>query len=75
MKHSSMVFAAALALSGMAYAAEGNAAGDDHYVDNMVECISDFIAAELEDAMKDDFVTECMQKKTAGNEQPAGRKG
>jgi len=77
MKYSSMVIAAALALPGMANAADDNAAKDDRYVDNMVECITDFIASELDASKQDAFVAECMQAKIAKSQQSAGtnRKG
>jgi len=74
MKYSSLVFAAGVALAGIAGAVDENTAGDDRYVENMVECISDFIASELDDVMKDEFVTECMREKVARKEQPADRK-
>jgi len=77
MKFSPMVFAAALALSGQAIAGEQDAVHDERYVDNMVECITDFITSELDSSRKDAFVAECMQKKVAKSQQPAAtnRKG
>jgi hypothetical protein len=77
MKYSSMVIAAALALPCTANAADDNATKDDRYVDNMVECISDFIASELDASSQDTFVADCMQSKVAKIRQPAGtnRKG
>lgn len=77
MKSSSMLIAATLVLTGAASAAdEGNTPGDT-YVDNMVECISEFIASELDKSGKDAFIAECMQARAAGARQPAGanRKG
>lgn len=77
MKYSSMVIAAALAVSGMAYATDDKATTDDRYVDNKVECISDFFASEQDDSTKEKFVAECMQAKASKARQAAsaGKKG
>ncbi len=71
MKFSSMMIATALALSGTANAADENSRNSDVYVDNMVDCISDFIVAELDNSVKDAFIAECMQAKMARTQQPA----
>lgn len=75
MKYSSMAVAAALALTGLAYAAEDPAPADAHYVDNMVECISDFFASEQDDSSKEKFIAECMQAKAAKAQPQTNRKG
>ncbi|MGB5541065.1 MAG: hypothetical protein WBO37_13315 [Gammaproteobacteria bacterium] len=63
MKYSSVVIAVALALSGMAYAAnESNATGDNEAdADKKAKCITDFIASGLEDDQKEKYLADCMQ--------------
>jgi len=77
MKFNSMLIAATLALTGAASAADEGNTPDDAYVDNLVECISDFITSELDASGKNAFIAECMQAKAAKTQQPAGanRKG
>ena len=70
MKYSSIVIAA-LAASGLAYATDRNATTDDRHVDNMVECISDFIASEQDDATREKYIADCMQAKAPRAQQPA----
>jgi hypothetical protein len=77
MKYSTMVIAATLAVPGMALAAGDRAPAGDRYVDNMVECISDFIASEQDDSTREQYIAACMQAKAAA-QQPAnatGKKG
>lgn len=74
MKYRSILIAAALVASPQVPAASENAPADDRYVDNMVECISDFIVSEQDDETKEQFIAACMQAK-AEKQQAAGRKG
>ncbi|HUT41064.1 MAG TPA: hypothetical protein VM011_06950 [Gammaproteobacteria bacterium] len=71
MKYSSMVIAAALAVSGMAYATDEKATTNDRHDDNMVECLSDFLASEQDESTKEKFIAECMQSKEPKAQQPA----
>ena len=77
MKYSMMVIAATLAVPGMALAAEDRAPAGDRYVDNMVECISDFIASEQDDSTREQYIAACMQAKAASQSpvKAADRKG
>jgi hypothetical protein len=61
MKYTSLVIAAALALTGMAFAADQNSAAGDAETDKKVECVADFIASELDEDQKDKYLADCMQ--------------
>jgi len=61
MKYRSMMIAAALALSGMALAADEPAATSDADADKRAECVADFIASGLEEDQKDKYLADCMQ--------------
>lgn len=74
MKYSSIVLLTALAVSGMAVAEDSKNTTSNASSDDKVECIIDFIVAELDQDQHDKFVDECVQKKQAKKQQESGKK-
>jgi hypothetical protein len=72
MKYQPMVIAAMLAASTPMTAVAENVPTDDRYVDNMVDCISDFIASEQDDSTKEQYIAACMQAKADKQKAAAG---
>ncbi|MEZ5541860.1 MAG: hypothetical protein R3F42_07440 [Pseudomonadota bacterium] len=75
MKFSTMLFAAALTTAGASQAAVVQATTDPRDVDDKVDCISDFIASELDAAKHDAYIEECMQAKVAKRAGQSNKKG
>jgi hypothetical protein len=66
MKYQSMIFATAIAFSGLASAADdGITASKDEMTNYQVECIESAFNEELDGNQKDAFVQECVQQKLA----------
>jgi hypothetical protein len=65
MKYQSMMFATALAISGLAGAADDSSVSKDEITDYQMECIEAAFADELTGDQKDAFVNDCVQKKLA----------
>ncbi|MGB5474621.1 MAG: hypothetical protein WBQ78_14250 [Gammaproteobacteria bacterium] len=71
MKYSSLMFAAALALTGMTFASEENTVPGDTGTGSPAEmeadaekkanCVADFIASDLDEDKKDQYIADCMQ--------------
>ena len=67
MKYQIMMFATALAFSGLAGAADKTSANKDQMSEYQVECLESALAEEdqPEGAEKDAYVKECIEKKQA----------
>jgi hypothetical protein len=65
-----MMFATALAFSGLAGAADDSSVSKDEMTDYQMECIEAAFGEELKDDQKDVFVKECVQKKVASKGKP-----
>jgi hypothetical protein len=74
MKYSSILLLTTLALSGMAVAEDSNSTNNAS-TDDKVECIVDFVAAELEEDQQDKYVEECLRQKLAKKQQEAKEEG
>jgi hypothetical protein len=72
MMYHSMMFATALACSGLAGAADNTSVSQDEMTDYQVECIEAALAEEdkPQGAEKDAFIQECVQKKLAAKGKP-----
>jgi len=67
MKYQSLIFATALAFSGMASATDDdNTVSRDEMTNYQVECLESALSEELDGNQKDAFVQECVQQKLAG---------
>ena len=66
MKYQSLMFATALAFSGMANATDNdNTVSRDEMTNYQVECLESALGEELDGNQKDAFVQECVQQKLA----------
>ncbi len=67
MKYHSMMFATALAFSGLASAADNNSVSKDEMTDYQVECLEAALSEEdqPEGALRDAYIQECVQQKLA----------
>jgi hypothetical protein len=74
MKYQPLIIAAVLAASTPMPAAAENIPTDDRHVDDMVDCISDFIASEQDESTKEQYIAACMQAK-AEKQRAAASKG
>lgn len=63
MKYPSIIFATALAFSGLASAADDNTMSESEMSDIKVECIQAALGEELSGDQKDAYIKECMAKK------------
>jgi hypothetical protein len=74
MKYHSMMFAGALAFSGLASAAgnDNSTASKDEMTDYQIECLEAALAEEdqPQGALKDAFIQDCVQKKLAIKTKP-----
>ena len=72
MKYQSMMFATAIAFSGLAGAADDNSVSKDEMTTYQVECLETALAEEdqPQGAERDAFVNECVQKKLASKSAP-----
>jgi hypothetical protein len=66
MKYQSLMFATALAFSGLASATEDDiTVSSDEMTNYQVECLESALGEDLDGSQKDAFVQECVQQKLA----------
>ena len=75
MQYHSLVFASALALSGLASAGQDTTASSEQQADDKVECIEAALSEELDGDQKNAFVQQCMLEKTAKRNKANDRNG
>lgn len=74
MKYSSILLITTLAVSGMAVAENSDSSNSNAATDDKVECITDFIAAELDQDQHDTYIEECVKEKQAKRQQENSKK-
>jgi hypothetical protein len=70
MNYHSMMFASALAFSGLAGAADAPSVSQEEMADYKIECLESAFSDELSGDQKDAYVKDCVQQKLAAKGKP-----